>query len=315
MVIGGIPSVAKPRRHYSPTGHAALTRHVISAGARSCANMRNKPCAFPVTIGTHWSAQVWPARRMGTMSYLHIGMGPQSPRVAVSAACEQGMTTVEPACFLTSADRGRWLRAFDVRLGARAAEALAELLPLLLCGEESAALAFGRYAGSAALHAAARDQLDRIRADEERHATWLQRLKLGLPAPRPDKHLVRQIRHFYVSIREPELGAHLARIAALDSAVCVLLGALRRRCNPIGADAALAGLFARIHRDEARHVTIARNYARLLGGGCDLLGLALETRQRLTRLLARRADAFEQLGVCPDTTLRRLSAVSHNLFA
>jgi hypothetical protein len=202
----------------------------------------------------------------------------------------------------------------SVQLHTRHAEALAELLPLLLCGEESAALAFGRHAGSALLHATARYELGCIRSDEERHAGWLQRLRLSLPAPRPDARLWKQIRRFYISVHEPEPGRHLARIAALDSAACLLLGALRRHRGPLDADITLSSLFAHIHRDEVRHVTVARRYARLLSGALDLRSIAADTRERLKQLLALRADALEGLGICPDAAWRRLGAVPRNLF-
>ena len=229
-------------------------------------------------------------------------------------AAARSATRVKPACFSLSDTRELWVTTLNVRIAARHAEALAELLPLVLCGEESAALAFGHYAGSTALHAAARKELDHIRSDEERHARWLQRLKLGLPAPRQDAWLAQQLRRFYSGMCEPEPGRHLARIAALDSAVCTLLGVLRRRHGPIAADAALSCLFAHIHRDEARHAAVASRHAGRIANGTDLRGIAFQTRASLTQLLAKRADALEQLGLCPDTMMRRLGSVPRRLF-
>lgn len=253
---------------------------------------------------------------MASAGHLHIDIAAQAGREVALPAGERPATPVGPACFSAPNTAGRCATALSVRLETQHAEALAELLPLLLCGEESAALAFGSYAGSAALHAMARDELGRIQSDEESHAEWLQRLRLGLPAPRPDARLSRQIRRFYISVREPELGPHLARIAALDSAACLLFGALRRRRGPLDADIALSSLFAHIHRDEVRHVTVARRYARLLSASALYLhGIAVDTRQRLTQLLALRADALEALGICPNLTVRRLLAVPRNLFA
>jgi hypothetical protein len=202
-----------------------------------------------------------------------------------------------------------------VQLDTRHCEALAELLPVLLCGEESAVLTFGGYVGSAQLQAAARKEFCRIQSDEERHTTWLQRLKLALPAARSDPGLLRQVRRFLAAVREPQLGPHLARIAALDSAACVVLGALRRRGGAIRTDRTLSNLFAQIHRDEVRHVAIAHHYARLLCDPADLRSLAADTRAGLTRLLARRADALEQLEVCPDALLQRLMNLPRKLFS
>jgi hypothetical protein len=206
------------------------------------------------------------------------------------------------------------MTAMNVRLETRHSEALAQLLPVLLCGEESAVLAFGGCARSAAADAAARRDLSAIQSDEERHTTWLRRLKLALPAPRSDPGLLKEVRRFFAAVREPQLGRHLARIAALDSAACVVIGTLRRRGGAIGTDRALSDLFMRIHKDEVRHVAIAHSYAKLFCGAADLRTLAVETREGLARLLARRADALEQIGVCPDALLQRLGKMPRNLF-
>ena len=221
---------------------------------------------------------------------------------------------VQHACFAVTGGCNRQM-TMKLQLSARHCEALAELLPVLLCGEESAVLAFGGYVGSAQLQAAARKEFYAIQTDEERHATWLQRLKLALPAARADAGLLRQVRRFFATMREPQLGAHLARIAALDSAACVVLGALRRRGGAIRTDRTLSNLFALIHRDEVRHVAIAHRYARLMCDAGDLRSLAADTRAGLCRLLARRADALEQLEVCPDALLQRLVKLPRNLFS
>jgi hypothetical protein len=231
----------------------------------------------------------------------------------VSAAASRGFErTSHPACFTSRADL-RGLLPLDVRLRTRHAEALAQLMPLLLCGEESAALAFTQFAELAVLDGNARAQLSRMRFEEERHEVWLTRLRLGLPAPKPERGLQRIVRHFFLAIREPEVGAHLGRIASLDSAVCVILGALRHPRCALAADADLRRLLTRIHFEEAGHSRTASYYARIFGAS-DLRWLAIDTRERLTRLLALRAVAFDQVGVCPDRLSRRLLQVPRRLF-
>jgi hypothetical protein len=42
--------------------------------------------------------------------------------------------------------------------------------------------------------------------------------------------------------------------------------------------------------------------------------LAIDTRERLARLIALRAVAFDQVGVCPDRLSRRLLRVPRRLF-
>ena len=252
---------------------------------------------------------------MASMSRVHVETASQiddDEPLSVDASIS---SSVQRGCFAMAGARSQPMTAMRVRLDTRHCEALAELLPVLLCGEESAVLAFGGYVGSAALQAAARKEFSAIQSDEERHTTWLRRLKLGLPAPRPDQDLLRQVRRFFAAVREPQLGRHLGRIAALDSAACLVLGALRRRRGAIWMDRTLSNLFALIHRDEVRHVGIAHNYAKLLCDASDLRTLAVDTRESLTRLLVRRGDALEELGVCPDALLRRLVKLPRNLFS
>jgi hypothetical protein len=238
------------------------------------------------------------------------GIAPPAMGVAASPSFERAL---QPACFASRADF-RGLLPLEVRLSTVHAEGLARLLPLLLCGEESAALAFAHFAELARLDGDARAQLERMRFEEERHEVWLTRLRLGLPAPRPETGLRRTVRHFFLAIREPELSAHLGRIAALDSAVCAILGALRHPRCALAADADLRQLLTRIQFEEAGHARTASFYARVFGVR-DLRRLAIDTRERLVRLLALRAGAFDQVGVCPHSLSRRLLQVPRRLFA
>jgi hypothetical protein len=154
-----------------------------------------------------------------------------------------------------------------------------------------------------------------IQADEASHARCLQRLRASLPALRPDARQRARLRRFYARLSDPDLGDHLARIAALDSAVCLILGALRHQRGPIAKDAAVGRLFERIHQDEARHVAIARRYAAVLGMPQDLYSVATDTRDQLAAMLAERAGAFESLGICPDRLFHRVRSIPRNLFA
>jgi len=185
-----------------------------------------------------------------------------------------------------------------LRLSTRHSEALAELLPALICGEESAGLVFARLSREPHL-SSAHDELARIEREECDHACLLSQVRAALPTPRMDKALARAARAFFIRMSEPEVGRHFARIAALDSGVCILLGALRHRSTPIAAEPTLSRLFARIHRDEARHVLVARGYARTLAGSQSAHAIALDTRQQLVDLLMHRAAALEVL-LCID---------------
>ena len=191
--------------------------------------------------------------------------------------------------------------------------ALGELLPLLLCGEESAVIAFERHAQSEKWGSRARQDFARIESDEARHTRWLRRLRAHLPRPRADIQTYRDSKHFFMCVSSPDLGIHLGHIAALDSAVCLILGRLRRT-RACASDARVRTVFELIHRDEARHVAIARHYAGELCSTRGLMACATEMRERLTTLLASHAEALETLEVCPDKLFRQLRTPPQRLF-
>lgn len=201
-----------------------------------------------------------------------------------------------------------------LRLPDVAQEALAELVPLLLCGEESAALTFGRLSLGSQFSPRARAELAGIAADELQHERLLQALRQALPLASDDSEIRRAARRFFVQIGRGDLGEHFARIAALDSGICALLGTLRERGSPLLTDEYLTTLLARIHRDEARHVQVSRRHARQLLGPRVAHTMATEMRARLATLVALRGGALEMLGVDTDRLLLRLRRVPRALF-
>ena len=223
--------------------------------------------------------------------------------------------SITPACFRTGFVRAAHPRVFSVRLRSDSAEALAEVLPLFLCGEESAVLTFGQLSAMDSLSAVDRGRLSEIGNDEAWHEIWLSGLRAGLPTPRTESTGSREMRLFYLSLNDARIGMHLARIAALDSAVCVIVGLLRRRHGALASDARLSDLFARIHRDEARHAQIAAIFARQRESALDVYHTAHATRTSLIRLLLARADALEGLAICPDRLIRRLSHLPRPLLS
>ena len=121
------------------------------------------------------------------------------------------------------------------------------------------------------------------------------------------------MQRFFMSLAHSNLGIHLGQVAALDSAVCLILGRLRRS-GAWQSSSAVGRVFARIHGDEARHVAIARAYAGELCSREDLLACAAETREQLVGLLAGRARALDGLGICPDSLFRQLRSPPRRLF-
>ena len=196
-------------------------------------------------------------------------------------------------------------------LPADTALALANALPFLRCGEESAVHAFGRRLarGSGAAMQAA---LDAITADEVRHAAWLEALAGALPAPEPSAGGAASAA-FFRRLLTRDRALHFARIAALDLAVCGLLRPLADRHGALGAVPRVAAGFRSIRGDEARHVRVARDCARRLGLDAaqqhaidltlcsELAALLAPVRASLARLgIADLAPARSRLPTVPD---------------
>ncbi|MBB4843366.1 hypothetical protein HNP55_001885 [Paucibacter oligotrophus] len=168
-------------------------------------------------------------------------------------------------------------------LGPAQRQDLADLLPFLACGEESAAHVFG---GSllAALPAAMGPTLQGIAADERRHAALLEHLQRLLPRPR-ERIGSGQLAFFFKRLQTPRAEEHLARVAALDLAVCRLLQPLLRRGAGLAAAPLLHQALCRLRRDEARHVRLARGLA-------FQLGCSPQRQAELNQQLGARLDAL-----------------------
>jgi hypothetical protein len=200
-----------------------------------------------------------------------------------------------------------------LRLGDEPTEALSELLQVFACGEESAFLAFARL-GRSPLEAAARCGLARISGEELIHERILRSLRGALPAPARDRELQHALLRFYHGIAHVEIGLHLASIAALDSAVCVILSTLLEPRCVLAQEPSVARVFRRIHRDEAGHIRLSRRIAGELARR-DVIGAVAEsTRRGLVGVLARRGAAFERLGVDAARLFQRLRRVPDGLF-
>jgi hypothetical protein len=182
--------------------------------------------------------------------------------------------------------------------------ALAQLIQLLKCGEESAALAFDilarrrRHRGD---NHALCGALASIADDERKHEQLLSAWQRTLPAPVWDPAGNAVAVRFFRDLGTCDAGDHLTRIAALDSAVCVLLRSLRK---------AQPGLFgaclSQILADEAGHVALASGYARRHSPARRRQEQAAATRDGLVRLLATSADCLEALQMNPEQLLPRL---------
>ncbi len=219
------------------------------------------------------------------------------------------MTAVTTFCF--GARRAALSAApIEVRLGDAAASALATLVPLLGCGEEAAAMAFGGLAardGDPATAAALR-----AIAEEERvHDGLLHCLADALPSV-STAALQQQAKRFHIHLGRGSTLAHLARIAAIDAGVCLILSRLLRPGAPVSDDLAVASLLARIRGDETRHVRLSRSLVLQRADGRSF-GDVAAAREALANVVMLAADAFEALAVDPARLHRDLRSLPPGL--
>lgn len=185
----------------------------------------------------------------------------------------------------------------DVRLADRPAHALATLVPLLGCGEEAAAIAFDGLAASEGDPTAAA-ALRAIAEEERVHDRLLHGLAESLPSVAVAQ-LRQKARRFHIDLGRGSTLVHLARIAAIDAGVCMLLSRLLHQGSPVVGDRALASMLARIRRDETRHVRLSRSLVLARADGRRFEDVAAAAREALAKVIMLAADAFEDLEVDP----------------
>lgn len=199
------------------------------------------------------------------------------------------------------------------RLSAETAQALANLLPMLGCGEEAAAVAFHHLADSTgfAPHTAA--ALRMIGDEEQVHDALLTRLGLALPPPEQPERVRRAAKRFHMALTRGGPMLHLARIAAVDAGVCTILSRLTDKRRAIATDAPTVGMLRKIRGDEAKHVAVARCAISNETNRKPLREAAVLAREALAHLLAIDGAAFETLGVDPDRLIRDMARLPNGL--
>lgn len=193
----------------------------------------------------------------------------------------------------------------------RVEQALAGLMPFLQCGEESAGMVFDGWA--AASQPEEQSVFAAIAREEQMHEQLLDALARTLPTVAPVRR-PSQVARFYIGQHHAAPAIHAARVASLDSAVCLLLNRLAGRGSALRTSPETAGVFLRIARDEARHVRLSRSLAAEQLSVGDAMDQAVAVRLELADLLAPAAPLFEALGVEPDRLLAAISQVSRGLF-
>ncbi len=214
-----------------------------------------------------------------------------------------------PVCFARGWDGFNVSGRLRIDLDERRALALAELLQVLSCGEESATASFESLAHSCDEHSA-RTALMQIAADERRHQFLLAALSAGLPRPRVETAFKAKMRRFFMRLADRDLQVHFVRIAALDSAACQLLALLRARTGPLPLESDAAMVLRSIHLDEARHVRLARRCAGPLVNSRRGMDIAARVRVELAQLIRMRAGSLEALSIDPDRLNSRLGCVT-----
>ncbi len=193
------------------------------------------------------------------------------------------------------------------------AEALAALMPVLQCGEESASLVFE---GLACAEAPAEAQLLRQIAHEERHHEMLLHgLAQALPQPTLQADMRRAARRFYLRQQHRSAAVHFSRIAALDSGACIILSRLLRPLARLSAAPAVWQMFRYIYADETRHVRLSRQHSADRLPRHIAQEVAQLCREQLADVLRGAGGSFEQLGVDADKLDRSLRHVPRGLFA
>jgi hypothetical protein len=202
-----------------------------------------------------------------------------------------------------------------IRLAAPQASALARLVPLLGCGEEAAALAFDGLAGSCGDDPATTLALRKIAAEERIHEQIMHGLAAALPEVAKQDDIMRAARRLHVQLGAGGARLHLAKIAALDAAVCTVLSRLLRPCGALSSDPEVHALLSRIRRDEARHVSLSRALVLSAGASVKLRDVGAAARRALANVLMLEASAFEALGVDPLELERDVAVLPNGLLA
>ena len=185
--------------------------------------------------------------------------------------------------------------------------ALGRLLPSLLCGEESSFHVFWRegHRGSNVLITHSEALANQIALEELVHERLLQDLRECCPVPNDITSTLVRTRRFFLRMASRDPAIHFARVAGLDSAVCIILSSLLK---PLSRATALIEIFDRIRSDEARHVKFSRRHSYELGADTYLLAnTAARIRSELVAFLYPLGSAFEDLGLDAEHLFRRIN--------
>jgi hypothetical protein len=235
----------------------------------------------------------------------------------LTSSDKSAFLAMPPALCFRRASRARALFRFeiDATLTARHQEGLAALLPILGCGEEAATLAFGGLANAVRDDHVACAALVCIAKDEDQHDQMILSLRAALPPPPDQRDTLRRARRFHINLGRDGTAFRLAKIAALDSAVCTVLGRLLSRHAALTCAPNVHSALSAIWQDEARHVAVSRTLALARADGATLRPVAHLAREALADILLLAGAAFEKLEIDPMLLARDVRRLPAGLLA
>jgi hypothetical protein len=129
--------------------------------------------------------------------------------------------------------------------------ALGELLPTLLRGEQSAFHVFWREGHRISNVQISRSEAlaNQIALEELDHEYLLQRLRSCCPVPNDVATTLLRARRLFLRMASRDPAVHFARVAALDSAVCIVLSTLVKPLSRATALIEISTEFGRMRRD------------------------------------------------------------------
>ncbi|MCL9780736.1 hypothetical protein M9194_04700 [Vibrio sp. S4M6] len=193
-----------------------------------------------------------------------------------------------------------WLTRFQrtsISFSSQHHMALARLLPLLVCGEQSSQWVFYNESRRLQQNPQAVIDFEQIVADEQYHEQALEFVRTQLDEPDDITTLKRRSQHFFAQLAVTEsFSEHFAQIACLDSLVCKLMLAIEN--GSLGKTHPFSLLCRAIKKDEAKHVSMSKRHALELGFCTSHWPqFRQDITQRLYDLLVTEEQAFSDIGV------------------
>ncbi len=188
-------------------------------------------------------------------------------------------------------------------------ESFGRVIPLLICGEQSAISVFGSARGQYTKPALKilSQEFRTIETEEAGHELLWQPLSHHLPVPPDLLKLKRRAAIFFAKLgRANSIAEHFAQVSQLDSAVGAIMWSLER--SGMATDSTVREIATHIKLDEARHVSVSRRLTFALGVERDRYeALGDLIRQELIELLTPIADSIEGLGIDSDRMFRKIA--------